>query len=277
MTPIASPYAALDGQRLARVEAVRYRAWDGLEIPAYLTLPAGRVPRNLPLILMPHGGPFERDHWVYDPWVQFLANRGYAVLQPNFRGSTGYGKSFVAAGEGQWGRKMQDDLDDGVRWLAGNGTIDPRRVCAMGGSYGGYAALWAVARNPDEYRCAVSLAGVSDVNALLRHDRKLFVAHRYYVDWRDRIRGNNSTDLADVSPIRFIERIRAPLLIAHGKKDTIVPYSQSEKMAEALRKSGRSVELVLYDNEGHGFADATHSTDFLKRVEAFLARYNPAY
>jgi dipeptidyl aminopeptidase/acylaminoacyl peptidase len=275
MWELAKPYAALADRQLAAVEPVRYDARDGLSIPAYLTLPPGRDPKGLPLIVLPHGGPFLRDKWEYEPWVQFLANRGYAVLQPNFRGSTGYGKAFVDAADGQWGRKMQDDLDDGVRWLAQRGTVDPKRVCMMGASYGGYASLWAAARNGDSYRCAVSFAGISDVAAILKWDSSRFVARRYYRDWQERIRGENSFDLDDISPVKSAEKIRIPLLIAHGKNDGTVPLEQSAKMHRALDSRRIAHEYVVYDDEEHSLAKTENAVDFLKRVEAFLSRHNP--
>ena len=273
---LVRPYSQLDEAKLAPMEAVRYAARDGLQVPAYLTLPAGRPAKGLPLIVMPHGGPFVRDSWAYEPWVQFLANRGYAVLQPNFRGSTGYGKAYVEAASGQFGRKMQDDLDDGVAWLAARGTVDPKRVCMMGASYGGYAALWAAVRNPDVYRCSVSFAGISDIPSMLRYDRSKFVATRYYRDWRDRIRGPEDFDLKNVSPINRAREIRVPMLIAHGEKDSTVPANQSKRLHEALRKAGIAHEYVTYPEEGHGFEKVENSVDFLKRVDAFLAKHNPA-
>jgi dipeptidyl aminopeptidase/acylaminoacyl peptidase len=273
---LARPYAALDGQALAPVQPVRYAARDGLAIPAYLTLPLGRPATGLPLIVMPHGGPFIRDKWTYEPWAQFLANRGYAVLQPNFRGSTGYGKAFVEAASGQFGRKMQDDLDDGVRWLVERGIVDSKRVCILGASYGGYAAMWAAVRNPEIYRCAISYAGISDVGEMLRVDRSQWIAQRYYRDWRDRIRGDGGFDLARVSPIARAAEIRIPLLIAHGEKDGNVPFAQSKKLHEALVRAHVEHEFVVYPDEGHGFAKVEDSVDFLKRVERFLARHNPA-
>jgi len=276
MSELARPYAALEGKPLAPVEAVRYRARDGLAIPAYLTKPPGRVGKGLPLIVMPHGGPFARDKWAYDSWAQFLANRGYVVLQPNFRGSTGFGKAFVEAASGQYGRKMQDDLDDGARWLAAQGLIDPKRVCIMGASYGGYAAMWAAARNPEIYRCAISFAGISEVRTMLRYDPSTGIARRYYKDWRDRVRGGEGFDLGAVSPVNRAAAIRVPLLIAHGEDDHIVPVAQSRNMHEALRRAKIEHEFVLYPGEGHGFEKAANSIDFLKRVEAFLARYNPS-
>jgi dipeptidyl aminopeptidase/acylaminoacyl peptidase len=272
---LARPFASLDEKPLAPMSTIHYAARDGLSIPAYLTLPLGRTPKNLPLLVMPHGGPFVRDKWEYNPWVQLLANRGYVVLQPNYRGSTGYGKSFVEAATGQWGRKMQDDLDDGVAWLVRQGTVDPKRVCIIGASYGGYAAMWAAARNPDIYRCAISFAGISDMKALMRYDASNFVAKRYFQDWRDRVKGEAHFDLDGISPIEHVADVHIPLLIAHGKSDTTVPPSQSIRMHDALDKAGRVNEFVLYPDEGHGFSKVEDSVDFLKRVDAFLARYNP--
>jgi dienelactone hydrolase len=273
---VAKPFPALDGKPLAPVAPIRYPARDGLSIPAYLTIPVGRGDKGLPLIVMPHGGPFVRDKWEYDGWAQFLANRGYVVLQPNFRGSTGYGKAFVDAASGQYGRKMQDDLDDGVRALVQRGLVDAKRVCILGASYGGYAALWAAARNPDIYRCAISFAGISEVKTMLHYDPGSWTPRRYYRDWRDRIRGEEKFDLDAVSPLSRAASIRVPLLIAHGEKDKTVPVTQSKKMDEALRRAGIEHEFILYPDEKHGFSKAEDSIDFLKRVEAFLARHNPA-
>jgi dipeptidyl aminopeptidase/acylaminoacyl peptidase len=276
LTELARPNPALEGKPLAPVEAVSYKARDGLTIPAYLTRPVGRGEKNLPLIIMPHGGPFLRDKWEYSDWAQFLANRGYLVLQPNYRGSTGYGKAFVDAATGQWGRKMQDDLDDGVRWLVERGLADPKRVCILGASYGGYAAMWAAARNPDVYRCAVSFAGVSEMRTLLRYDAGGWVARRYYLDWRDRVRGDSKFDLDRVSPLSHAGDIRIPILLAHGKKDPVVPYAQTERLHDALRAAKRDHDYVLYPEAKHGFTTSADSIDFLRRVEAFLAKNNPA-
>jgi dipeptidyl aminopeptidase/acylaminoacyl peptidase len=276
MRLLAKPYTALEGKRLSTVEPVRYAARDGLTIPAYLTLPAGRAAKGLPLIVMPHGGPFVRDKWTYDSWVQLLANRGYAVLQPNFRGSTGYGQAFAEAGAGQFGRKMQDDLDDGVAWLAKRGLVDPKRVCIMGASYGGYAAMWAAVRNPEIYRCAVSFAGISHVPPMIRYSSQRWIAKRYYQDWRDRIRGAEKFDLDKVSPLTLASRVRIPIMIAHGREDQVVPVAQSTMMHQALERKKIPHEYIIYDGEGHGFEKEANSIDFLKRVDAFLARHNPA-
>jgi dipeptidyl aminopeptidase/acylaminoacyl peptidase len=246
-----------------------------LQIPAYLTLPRGLDPKNLPLIVMPHGGPFARDEWGYDVWVQFLANRGYAVLQPNFRGSTGYGKDYVDKGAGQWGRGMQDDIDDGAKWLIERGIADAKRICIMGASFGGYAAMWASVRNPDIYRCAISLAGVSDVAALLKYDRSALSATRYYREWREKVQGEEDFDLASISPMKAVDKVAIPILIAHGTHDERVPPEQSTKFHELLTKAKKPHEFVLYEGEGHGFDNPADNIDFLKRVEGFLRTYNP--
>jgi dipeptidyl aminopeptidase/acylaminoacyl peptidase len=276
MSPVVDPYPRIDPALLAEVKTVRYRTRDGLDLHAYLTLPRGREPKGLPLIMMPHGGPFDRDHWEYDPIVQFLANRGYAVLQPQFRGSTGFGKDFVAKGYGEWGHKMQDDLDDGIDWLARSGQIDPKRVCIVGGSYGGYAAIWGAIRNPDRYRCAASMAGVADLPSLLRHDKQLFSATRYYKEWRTHVGGEGNVDLHAVSPLTFATQLKVPLLIGHGEEDQRVPPKQRHMRVDALNKAGASVSSVFYKESGHGFDNAADFEDWLKRLEQFLDKYNPA-
>jgi dipeptidyl aminopeptidase/acylaminoacyl peptidase len=224
---------------------------------------------------MPHGGPFVRDTYGYDAWVQYLAAKGYAVLQPNYRGSTGYGREFVEAGNGQWGRGMQDDADDGVKWLAAQGVADPARVCIMGASYGGYAAMRAAARNPEIYRCAISFAGISDVAAQLGYDRKTFESGEAFRAWRHRIQGEAAT-LDQLSPLKSVARMTVPILIAHGAEDTTVPVAQSVRLHEALARLGRAHSHVIYPGEGHGLDDPEHAADFLNRVGAFLDKYNPA-
>lgn len=276
MHAVIELYPRIDPRDLSEVKAVKYQARDGLTLHGYLTFPRGRSAKGLPLILMPHGGPFDRDHWEYDPIVQFLANRGYAVLQPEFRGSTGYGKAFVEKGYGQWGRKMQDDLNDGVDWLARSGQIDPKRVCIVGGSYGGYAAMWGAVRDPGRYRCAASMAGVSDLAALLRYDRKLFSATRYYREWRTHVAGEEQTDLRSVSPLTYAAQVKVPLLIGHGEEDERVPPKQSHDMVDALTDAHADVTSVFYKDIGHGFDSSADLEDWLRRLESFLAKYNPA-
>jgi dipeptidyl aminopeptidase/acylaminoacyl peptidase len=266
----------LDPALLAPTEYARYKARDGLDIPAYLTLPVGREPMALPLIVLPHGGPyFVRDMLAYDPDVQFLANRGFVVLQPNFRGSSGYGAEFAAKGEGQWGRAMQDDLDDGVDWLAQRGIVDPNRVCVVGTSYGGYAALWAVTRNPERYRCAASLAGVTDVGRQLRYvSGQLSGSER--IEWQETVRGEKRFDLGEVSPLEQVGRLTRPVLVAHGDADRTVLFKQSTLYRDALQKAAKPHVFVAYAGEGHGLEDPAHLADWYDRLESFLQTYNPA-
>ncbi|MDB5577812.1 MAG: hypothetical protein JWR80_2988 [Bradyrhizobium sp.] len=276
MDPIAQPYTRLANVELAPVSAVHYAARDGLSLPAYLTMPLHRGDKALPLVIMPHGGPFARDDWEYDPFVQFLANRGYVVLQPQFRGSTGYGKAFVEKGYGQWGRKMQDDVDDGVDWLVKSGKVDPKRVCIMGASYGGYAALWGAIRNPEKYRCAISFAGVTDIDAILRYDRRSFSAPRYFKRWQTKVAGEDKIDLDTVSPLAQAARLTIPVLIAQGEKDTTVPPRQAHQMVAALTRAHANLESVFYKEEAHGFSKPENMADFLRRMDAFLHKHNPS-
>lgn len=277
MAIVAARMQTLPPEMLAVTKAVRYKARDGKEIPAFLTLPKGREPKALPLVLLPHGGPYGvRDKLDYDPEVQLLANRGYAVLQPNYRGSGGYGTEYGDAGIGQIGRAMQDDLDDGMDWLAGEGIVDKGRVCVVGASYGGYAALWAAIRNPERYRCAASFAGVADWDAMLKYDRR-YLTKQASKSWRARVTGEGERDLAAVSPIQQAARLTRPILIAHGEDDSTVPISQSKKLVAALKKAGKSdYEYVAYKGEGHGFSDPVNRKDWFDRLDAFLAKHNPA-
>ncbi len=272
----ASPFDQLHEHRFAVVRPIEFESRDGLRIHGYLTLPPGQEDaRGLPLIVVPHGGPFLRDSWTFDPWVQFLATRGYAVLQPNFRGSTGYGRDFVELGYGQLGDGMIDDIDDATDWLVGQGIADPARVCIMGASYGGYAAIWGAMRNPQRYRCAVSWAGPTDLAAMLRHSTPFFIPRRYIRERRRQLRGDEETNLRSISPLRATAQLSVPLLIGHGERDTVVPPDQSHRFVRALR--GRpDVESVFYERSGHDFGSAEDQIDYMTRVEAFLARHNPA-
>ena len=276
MEIFASPFDGLHELRFATVRPVSYPSRDGLTIRGYLTLPPGRPETGLPLIVLPHGGPFLRDSWVFDQEVQFLASRGYAVLQPNFRGSTGYGRDFVARGYGQLGGGMIDDMDDGVEWLVREGIVDRSRVCIMGSSYGGYAAVWGAMRSPERYRCAISMSGPSDLRSQVRHNADSFVARRYVREFRRQVEGAERTDLNAISPLRQAERLRVPLLLGHGDNDIIVPVEQSRRLLEALNRRGAAVESVFYPKAGHGFTTAEERADWFRRVEAFLARHNPA-
>lgn len=264
----------LDLSVLARPEPISFLARDGTRIAGYLTLPRGRAPAGLPLIIMPRGGPYGvRDKLRYDDEVQLLANRGYAVLQPNFRGSGGYGRSFEEKGDGQIGRAMQDDLDDAMDWAVREGIADKARVCVVGASYGGYAAMWAVLRNPERYRCAASFAGVTDWKTLLSYDAKFLSRHRAR-EWKERVAGDNFA-LDTVSPLRSIAKLDRPLLVAHGKKDTRVPFSQFKLLASQAGRAGVQFDQLVFDQAGHGFDDPTDEARWFSALEAFLAKHNP--
>lgn len=275
MSRLATPYEALKGKKLSAVEYVSYKARDGLEIPAYLTLPAGREPKNLPLVLMPHGGPHARDAMGFDFWVQFLANRGYAVFQPNFRGSAGYGMEFLAKGFGQWGTGMQDDLTDGLQWLVRQGTVDPKRVCIAGISYGGYAALMGAIKTPEMFRCAISYAGVTDVGAMMRHDKNMLLPARYR-RWRNRVRGEGEMNTREISPLNRVKDVGIPVLLMHGTDDDNVPIRQGTEFVKAMKKAGKSIEYIEFEDVGHGIENSADRIRFLTAVEAFLAKHNPS-
>jgi dipeptidyl aminopeptidase/acylaminoacyl peptidase len=261
----------IKGARLGTMSAFRYKARDGLSIEAILTVPAGREARNLPLILMPHGGPEARDTVSYDWWAQFLADRGYAVVQPNYRGSTGYGEAFLKAGDGNWGTKMQDDLNDAVDDLAKRGVIDPKRVCIIGASYGGYAAMRGAQRDGARYRCAVSYAGVSDLRAMLSYDGRFLNGRTSADGWK-----SSAANLDEVSPINGAASLSTPILIMHGKKDLRVPVSQSRRMVDRLRDAGKPVEYVEQPLGDHHFSREDDRRTFLEAIERFLKQHNPA-
>ncbi|MDP6673444.1 MAG: prolyl oligopeptidase family serine peptidase, partial [Gammaproteobacteria bacterium] len=235
----AHTYPELDGKPLSTVQEVTYQARDDLEIAAFVSVPVGEsYPPSAPLptVILPHGGPAARDFAGFDPLVQFLTNRGYLVLQVNFRGSSGYGRKFRMAGERQWGQAMQDDITDGTQWLVDQGMADPDRICIVGGSYGGYAALMGAVKTPDLFQCAVSINGVSDMQAMMTSNNRFYfgwVANSYIGDWSDRAM------LKENSPTNRAADIRIPVLLAHSTKDSVVKFSQSEKMAKALKKAGK--------------------------------------
>lgn len=266
----------LDFRKLVKPQPIRYRARDGLGITAYLTLPRGRAVKNLPLIIMPHGGPFGvRDKLQYNDEVQLLANRGYAVLQPNFRGSGGYGDAFYEAGAGQVGRGMQDDLDDAMDWAVNEGIADPARVCVVGGSYGGYAALWAVLRNPERYVCAASWAGVTDWDKMLAYDKR-YLTSKAGKSWKSQVQGEETFDLDAVSPYRLAAQLSRPVLLAHGTKDDNVPFRQYELMVSAAKKAPTSLTTLVIEDEGHSFSSTESEQAWYDALDAFLARHNPA-
>ena len=261
----------IKNKRLAKAKKIQYDARDGLEIEGILTLPKGRLAKDLPFIVMPHGGPWAHDRLRYDYWAQFLANRGYAVLQPNFRGSTGYGKEFLEAGKGQMGFAMQDDITDGVNWAVKKGIADPKRVCIVGASYGGYAAMWGIVKDPDQYRCSISIAGVSSLRKEVNDFGGSIRRKLYRNQWREM-----TPNFKAVSPINSIDKIKTPLLLIHGKKDVTVDHSQSVKMSKAMAKAGKPVEFVSIPLADHHFTRQEDRLTLLKSMEAFLAKHNPA-
>jgi dipeptidyl aminopeptidase/acylaminoacyl peptidase len=274
--PVGDIYAGLTQPLEAR--RITYTAADGMQIPAYLTLPQGREPKNLPLIVLPHGGPAERDTADFDWWSQALANEGYAVLRPNYRGST-LSEPFLQAGFGQWGRKMQTDLSDGVRFLVKEGVADPGRVCIIGASYGGYAALAGVTLDPGVYRCAVSVAGPADLKRLLdwvnvKHWSSKNHEQRYWDRFMG-VTGPGDPVLSQISPIDHVDAINVPILLIHGHDDTVVPFEQSEVMFKALRHSQKSVDLVVLDHEDHWLSRSETRLQMLKSTVAFLRAHNP--
>lgn len=257
---------------LAEMKPITYQARDGLTIHAYLTLPQGGE-KNLPLIVNPHGGPWARDAWGYNPEVQFLANRGYAVLQMNFRGSTGYGRAFWEASFRQWGKKMQDDVTDGVRHVIAQGIADPKRIGIYGISYGGYCALAGLAFTPELYACGVDYVGISNLFTFLTTVPPYW---KPLLDMFYEMVGNPETDkelLAEASPVMYADNIRAPLLIAQGAQDPRVNINESDQMVAALKKHGIAVEYLVKENEGHGFANEENRFEFYEAMEKFLKKH----
>ncbi len=258
---------------MAPMQPVRYASRDGLAINAYLTLPVGRPPHDLPCIVNPHGGPWARDSWGFNPEVQFLANRGYCVLQMNFRGSTGYGRKYWEASFGQWGLTMQDDITDGVRWLIDRKIADPKRIGIYGGSYGGYATLAGVAFTPDLYAAAVDYVGVANLFTFMNTIPPYWkpVLPKFY----DMV-GNPEKDVERMratSPVLNAQSIRTPLFVAQGARDPRVNKAESDQMVEALRKRGVDVQYMVKDNEGHGFRNEENQFEFYGAMETFLAAH----
>jgi dipeptidyl aminopeptidase/acylaminoacyl peptidase len=284
---VGEAYPALADQPLGKTHVISYAARDGTEIPAYLTLPPATpgpvaapgptAPSNkaLPLVVLVHGGPEARDTLDFDWWAQFMATRGYAVLQPQFRGSTGFGEAHRKAGVRQWGRRMQDDVTDGVKAMIARGIADPQRVCIAGASYGGYAALAGAALTPDLYRCAVSVAGVSDLPIMIGDivRREGGLESRALDYWREHIGLPSSPDVVAASPARIAENIRIPVLLLHGDQDTVVPISQSERMEKALKRLRRPYRYVVMPGETHFLERAASRQLMLEEIERFLATH----
>ncbi len=273
LTKLADLSPWLNENDLSEMKPISYTSRDGLTIPGYLTLPKGVKPKNLPVVINPHGGPWARDYWGFNPEVQFLANNGYAVLQMNFRGSTGYGKAFWEASFKQWGRTMQDDISDGVKWLIDEGVADPERIAIYGGSYGGYATLAGLTLTPELYAAGVDYVGVSNMFTFMK------TVPPYWKPMLDMIYemvGNPRADslmLAEVSPALQADKIVAPLFVAQGANDPRVNKDESDQMVAALKARGIDVEYMVKDNEGHGFRNEENRFDFYRAMISFLDKH----
>lgn len=273
---IGAAYQDLTPADISPVRAIRYQAADGLPISGYLTLPGKAEPKALPLVVLAHGGPASRDTPGFDWWAQALASRGYAVLQANFRGSGGFGEAFEVAGYGEWGRKMQTDLSDGVRDLVRQGIVDPKRVCIIGGSYGGYAALAGATLDASVYRCAASVAGPSDLRRMVAWSKSQHgVASQRY--WTRFMGASDPKDpvLGQISPALHVDQVKVPILLIHGKDDTVVPLEQTLIMEKALRAAKKPVEVVIMPSEDHWLSRGETRLMMLNSVVAFLEKNNP--
>lgn len=267
----------IDREMVAPVDTIEYPARDGLSIPGLLTWPVGDASRkNLPLIVMPHGGPASYDQLSFDWLAQFFASRGYLVLQPNFRGSSGFGYEFEAAGHGEWGGKMQDDVTDGVQALINGGAVDRERVCIIGGSYGGYAALAGGAFSPDLYQCVAAIAPVSDLPRMLIDERRDHGKNHWLYAYWQRIIGDareHREKLERISPVNHAAAFQAPVLLIHGKDDLTVPIRQSRRMRSALRRADKSVELIELKGEDHWLSTRETRIETLRALDAFVERH----
>jgi len=276
LTKIAEIGPWLKQEELAEMLPIQYQSRDGLTINGYLTLPVGytmETAKDLPVVINPHGGPWARDSWYFNPEIQFLANRGYAVLQVNFRGSTGYGKKFWESSFKQWGLTMQDDITDGVQWLIDKGIADKKRIAIYGGSYGGYATLQGLVKNPDLYAAGVDYVGVSNMFTFMKTVPPYWkpMLEMFYEMVGNP--GKDSSLLASVSPALNADKIKAPLFIAQGANDPRVNKDESDQMVDALKKRGVTVEYMVKDNEGHGFHNEENRFDFYRAMEKFLGEH----
>ena len=258
-------------EHLGDRQAIKYKARDGTQIPAYLTLPAGVEPKKLPLVLLVHGGPHARDDFTFNWWASFLASRGYAVLQPNFRGSTGYGYDWFNAGRGAWGDGvMQTDVEDGAAALVKAGYIDAARICIVGASYGGYAALAGATVTPERYACAASINGLSDPELML-NEAKRNGGNSFGAEWWGKSMGSDMDHLRKVSPLRHADRVKIPILLLHGIEDSVVPVEQSRSMNKKLLGAKRNVRYVELGGDDHWLSSASTRTQMLQELETFLA------
>ncbi|MBL8552718.1 MAG: S9 family peptidase [Phenylobacterium sp.] len=278
VSPLGEEYPELKGAQLGSTRWITYKAADGLEIPGYLTLPPNADPsgKPLPLVVLPHGGPAVRDAYDFNIFAQFLATRGYAVLQPQYRGSWGFGQAFEDAGNGEWAGKMQTDLLDGVRALASQNLVDPNRVCIVGMDFGGYAALAGASLHPEAYRCAASIAGISDLGLFLVEEGRLYGRDGGSSrELREMLGGATRPNLDAASPARRAGSVKAPVLLIHGDKDTVVQLSQSQLMADRLKAAGKPYEFVVLEGENHYLTKSANRTRTLEALEAFLAKNLP--
>jgi dipeptidyl aminopeptidase/acylaminoacyl peptidase len=258
---------------MAEQKPIEYKSRDGLTIHGYLTLPNCDKKKGLPVVVHPHGGPWYRDSWGFNPEVQFLANRGYAVFQMNFRGSTGYGREFWEASFKQWGKTMQDDITDGVNWLVDEGIADKDKVAIYGASYGGYATLAGLTFTPEVYCCGVDYVGVSNLFTFMKTIPPYW---KPFMEMMYEMVGDPTKDsvlMHDASPVFYADKITAPLFIAQGANDPRVNKAESDQMVDALKKRGIEVEYMVKDNEGHGFYNEENQFDFYEAMEKFLAKH----
>ncbi len=266
----------LDEEKMANQLPIQFTSRDGLTINGYLTLPAGKTidnAENLPVIVNVHGGPWARDSWGFNPEIQFLANRGYAILQINFRGSTGYGKEFWQASFKQWGLTMQDDITDGTQWLIDEGIADPKKIAIYGGSYGGYATLMGIVKEPDLYCCAIDYVGVSNMFTFMKTIPPYWEP---MLDMMYEMVGNPEEDsilLRQVSPVFHVDKIKVPLFIAQGANDPRVNIDESDQIVEALKNRDVDVQYLVKEDEGHGFHNEENRFDFYRTMDEFLTKY----
>lgn len=276
LTKLADVSPWIDENNMAEMQAIQYQSRDGLTIHGYLTIPPGMEnAKNLPVVVNVHGGPWARDHWGFNPEVQFLANRGYAVLQMNFRGSTSYGRAFWEASFDQWGLSMQEDVQDGAQWLIDQGIADPERIAIYGGSYGGYATLQGLVKDPDFYACGVDYVGVSNLFTFMSgipEYWKPYLAMMYEMVGDPSIE-EDSLRMAATSPALNADKIVAPLFVAQGANDPRVVKSESDQMVDAMKARGVHVQYMVKDNEGHGFRNQENKFDFYNAMEQFLSEH----
>lgn len=275
---IGDPSPWINEDHMATMNPIKYQSRDGLTIHGYLTLPAGytmETASNLPVVVNPHGGPWARDTWGFNPEVQFMANRGYAVIQMNFRGSTGYGKEFWEASFREWGKKMQDDITDGVNWLVEKGIADKDRIAIYGGSYGGYATLAGMAFTPELYACGIDYVGVSNLFTFMGTIPPYWEPYKkmMYEMVGDPTNAEDSLMLREASPVFHADKIQAPLFIAQGAMDPRVNKDESDQMVAAMKERGIEVEYLVKDNEGHGFRNEENRFEFYRAMEKFLANH----